>query len=342
MNAVILPLPPDARQNAGTVYYLLTTRNIYIHNKAMMSVLYKNLILIGIIAFAATSSVFAGSVKPNTLLVWPDGKMPGTAAESDKWRGTSVSAVKNPTLELYKINSDAPTPLVIICPGGGYSGLAYDHEGKQVAEWVNKMGMSAAILKYRVPRNPEGAIMDIQRAIRLARANANQWNVKPDKIAVIGFSAGANLCARASTNFLKSSYGNIDEADSQSARPDLTCLIYPAYCDDQGNNTRWNGTKTNFDADLNTLYKLAKNLDVSKESPPVFIAQSLDDKNYINSGLAYFLAAKKAGISANLHVFENGGHGYGLANAPKHSGKTYSSWPELAENWFKSRGFIGK
>ena len=298
-----------------------------------MKNLYLKSILAGVVAALACASANA-----KTLNIWGEGQMQGRAAQADTLNKRNMfNAVKTPTLELFLAKTDKPTGMVIIAPGGGYQILAYPHEGVQIAKWLNECGISAAVLKYRVPDFPQEALADIQRAVRLVRANAQKWNVKPDKIAVLGFSAGANLCARASTNYAKNAYTPVDDIDKLSARPDATFLIYPAYCDQMGNERRWNKGKFTPQADDAMLYKLAENLDVNKDTPPVFITQSLDDKNYINAGIAYFLAAKRAGIGANLHVFEKGGPGYGLAN-----GKDWGKWTILAEDWLKAKGFKGE
>lgn len=306
-----------------------------------MKHLINTIIIASLTTFASTLSANE-PVKENTYNLWPSGRMPGTSApEYQLNKRKMVSAIKDPTIEIFLVKSDKPTPFVVICPGGGYSILAHSHEGVQIAEWLNSIGVSAGVLRYRVPQNPEGALQDAQRAIKIVRQNADKvdWNVDTKKIGVIGFSAGANLCARISTNYKKLAYDRIDNTDTLSARPDFTMLIYPAYCDEQGNERRWNKTKVDFNADYNKLYQLAKNLPLNKNTPPVFIAQSLDDKNYINAALAYFLAAKRAGVPANLHVFENGGHGYGLADG-RYSGKGIrSAWPKLAEEWMKAKGF---
>ena len=294
----------------------------------------KNLYLKSILA-GVVAALTCASANAETLNIWGEGQMQGRAAQADTLNKRNMfNAVKTPTLELFLAKTDKPTGMVVIAPGGGYQILAYPHEGVQIAKWLNECGISAAVLKYRVPDFPQEALADIQRAVRLVRANAQKWNVKPDKIAVLGFSAGANLCARASTNYAKNAYTPVDDIDKLSARPDATFLIYPAYCDQMGNERRWNKGKFTPQADDATLYKLAENLDVNKDTPPVFITQSLDDKNYINAGIAYFLAAKRAGIGANLHVFEKGGHGYGLAN-----GKDWGKWTILAEDWLKAKGF---
>ncbi len=265
--------------------------------------------------------------------IWPEGKMRGTTAEEYKLdKRRMISSLKTPTLEYFLVKSENPTQFVVVCPGGGYSILAHTHEGTDIVKWLNENGVSAAILRYRVPNNPNGALQDIQRAIRIVRKNADKLNIDSDKIGVMGFSAGANLCARASTNYGKKTYEPIDEIDTISARPDFTMLIYPAYCDKQGNERRWQKKQKDPNADLNTRYALADELKVTNDTPPVFIVQTLDDKSYIDSSVAYFIAAKSAGVSANLHIFAKGGHGYGLA---KNRGLLVGEWPKLAADWLK-------
>ena len=303
---------------------------------------FKTSLILSLLTLAST--LCADETKnENIYTIWPTGKMPGTSAPEYKLNERKmVSAIKTPTLELFLVKSDKPTAFVIVCPGGGYNILAHSHEGVQIAEWLNSIGVSAGILRYRVPQNPDGALQDIQRTIKIVRQNADKtyWNIDPKKVGVIGFSAGANLCARASTNYKIPTYERIDNMDVLfSARPDFTMLIYPAYCDKQGNDRRWNKAKVDFNADNSVLYKIADNLPIDKKTPPVFIAQSLDDKNYINAALAYFLEAKRNGVPANLHIFESGGHGYGLADGRYSSKGIRSAWPKLAEEWMVSRGY---
>ncbi len=285
-----------------------------------------------IVSLILTTFVFAQSQNAPEA-IWPEGKMQGTTAQEYKLdkRGM-VSSLKTPTLEYFLTKSEKPTQLVIVCPGGGYQILAHSHEGTDIAKWLNQNGISAAILRYRVPNNPDGALQDIQRAIRIVRKNADKLNIQSNKIGVIGFSAGANLCARASTNYDKKTYEPVDEIDVVCARPDFTMLIYPAYCDKQGNERRWQKKQKDPNADLNTRYALADELKVTKDTPPVFIAQTLDDKNYIDSSIAYFIAAKSVGVPANLHIFDKGGHGYGLA---KNRELLVGEWPKLAADWLK-------
>ena len=306
--------------------------------------------IIAILALGCVSSVFAqeeawkhtGEVYP----LWEDAQMPGNAClqqeqVSRKYPNRWMNNVSKPRLELFKASSEQPTGLVIVCPGGGYVGLSVENEGSLIAQWLVSKGINAAVLYYRVPENMHGALQDIQRAIRMTRANAKKWNINPDKICVIGFSAGANLCARASTNFKKTFYKPVDDIDKLSAKPSHTCLIYPAYCSDKAfvqYKIARTGRKFE-DLDYNSEYELAKNLPVSEDTPPAFIVQTLEDKNYVNASLAYFLALKKAGVDANLFLCDKGPHGYGLGQ--RIPDKLVSMWPELFEKWLTINKFKG-
>ena len=205
------------------------------------------------ILFAASVAAAHAQTGENKIKLWPEGKMPGTSApEFTLDERGRVASVKTPVLELFLVKSQKPAPFVIVCPGGGYNKLA-PHEGNKIAKKLNENGISAAVLYYRVPQNPDGALADALRAIRIARQNSlpEYWNI--GKIGIMGFSAGANLSARASANYAKQVYEAIDNMDNLSARPDFTLLIYPAYCDKPGNDKRWNKTKQDPAADYNTV-----------------------------------------------------------------------------------------
>lgn len=222
-----------------------------------------------------------------------------------------------PTLEVFwakNAKSDKPVPAVVICPGGGYWILAYNKEGTAIAEALAERGITAAVLKYRTPRLRAAALCDARRAIRFVRANAAAWNVDPNKVAIMGFSAGANLSARASANHTQEVYSRLDSIDDFSARPDFTGLIYPAYCDAPTFEMHWGGgAKADLSKlDYNAKYALAPELKVDATTPPAFIMQAQDDSNWVNASVAYFLALKENNVPATLHFFEKGGHGFGL------------------------------
>ena len=245
--------------------------------------------------------------------IWPDkrpaevalkkGKMKQTMGEDDILR---IQQMPVPTLQKFPVVKSPKGKVVIVCPGGGYQILAVNHEGTEIAQWLNALGYTAYVLRYRVPDNREGALQDVQRAIRIARAE------NPGKqVGVMGFSAGASLTARAATRFQLPSYTATDETDTQSARPDFAALIYPAYMDEGEHHT------------------LTPELTITEQTPPFFVFQTADDR-YGNSALVISQALRNHKIPVQLHIYEKGGHGYGLrANLAEAASK----WPKLMEEW---------
>ena len=266
-------------------------------------------------------SFTAFSQKNELIYLWP-GKVPGEIKEKQPpvlatSKNDSIlrfAEVTNPAIEVFLPDQATKNgSAVIVCPGGGYGILAYDLEGTEIAAWLNKLGITAFVLQYRIPNKKEGALQDIQRAIRLVRNNAVQWNLDPLKIGVMGFSAGGSLSARASTLFNKKTYPPVDKSDSLACRPSFTMLIYPAYLD-QGPN-----------------FILTSELELSKDVPPIFIFQTADDP-YGNSALVMAGALRNAKLPVELHFLSTGGHGYGLR-----PGKIAAeTWPLLAEKWLNS------
>jgi acetyl esterase/lipase len=235
-----------------------------------------------------------------------------------------MSNVSKPTITIYKPYEESATgTAVIVCPGGGYNILAYDLEGVEVCEWLNELGITAVLLKYRVPRR-EGLekhaapLQDAQRAISYVRAHAKELNINPEHIGIMGFSAGAHLSAVTSNSFKNRTYPAIDKNDDFSCQPNFCMLIYPAYLNGE------------------TLGTTAPELTVSGNTPPTLLIQAEDDKSYIDSSLSYFYALKKANVPATMHLYPNGGHGYGLRDTQS----TVNEWPERAENWLQSMGLI--
>ena len=245
--------------------------------------------------------------------IWPDkrpaevvlkkGKMKQEMGDDDILR---IQQMPVPTLQKFPVVKSPKGKVVIVCPGGGYQILAVNHEGTEIAQWLNALGYTAYVLRYRVPDNREGALQDVQRAIRIARAE------NPGKqVGVMGFSAGASLTARAATRFQLPSYTATDETDTQSARPDFAALIYPAYMDEGEHHT------------------LTPELTITEQTPPFFVFQTADDP-YGNSALVISQALRNHKIPVQLHIYEKGGHGYGLrANLAEAAAK----WPKLMEEW---------
>jgi acetyl esterase/lipase len=270
--------------------------------------------------------------KPVLLDVWP-GKAPGETkpiAEEKMEESKSVKRISNvskPTLTVYRPAKDKDTgAAVVICPGGGYNILAWDLEGEEVAAWLNSIGVTGIVLKYRVPRRPDqpkdkpplGALQDAQRAISLVRSKAKEWNIDPKRIGILGFSAGGHLSAWAATNFDKRAYEDMDAIDKIDCRPDFAVLIYPGGVIPRGKE------------------ELAEEIRVRKDCPPMFFAHAGDDRVSPENSVRLYLALKRAGVPAELHVYATGGHGFGL----RPSNKPCSTWPKSCEAWLRAQGLL--
>lgn len=266
----------------------------------------------------------AGHSKPLTVELWPN-TVPGiktdrqeTELPSQGDNVTRITHVSNPSMTVFKAPATTTAaPAVIVCPGGGYSILAINKEGTEAAEWLNSIGITALVLKYRVPKNRSGAFQDAQRAMRMTRYHAADWGIDPNCIGILGFSAGGHLAARASTDFQSDVYPPADPADRTSSRPDFTILIYPAYLSQKN-------------------CVLSEEITVTPQTPPAFIVQTQDDRAYADSSVAYYTALTQASVPAELHLFEKGGHGYGL----RPSQYPVSCWPRLCEAWMKAIGVM--
>lgn len=233
--------------------------------------------------------------------------------------------VSRPTITLYRPPADKDTgTAILVCPGGGYSILALDLEGSEVCDWLNSIGVTGVLLKYRVPKRAglekhAAALQDAQRALGLVRHRAKEWGLDPQRLGVLGFSAGAHLSAALCSAASQRTYPAADDADKASCRPDFTVLIYPAYL-----TVKEEGDK------------LAPEVQVTTKTPPTFIAMTEDDPVRVENALFYTLALKKANIPVELHVYPVGGHGYGLRRAPA----LVTTWPERAADWMGARGLL--
>jgi acetyl esterase/lipase len=284
----------------------------------------------------AFASFAAAAEMPQIVDLWPS-KAPGEKGEIgeekllDTKPGESkvkrLTNVTHPSLTIYKPAKDKDTgAAVVIAPGGGYNILAWDLEGEEVAEWLNSIGVTGIILKYRVPRRPDAvkdgpppqALMDAQRAISLVRSNAKDWGIDPKRIGMLGFSAGGHLTAWTATNFDKRVYETIDEIDRTSCRPDFSVLIYPGYLVPKDKD------------------ELAPDIRVTKDTPPTFFAHAGDDPVKAENSVAMYQALKKVGVPAELHIYSAGGHGFGL----RVSDKPCSTWPARCADWMKARGLL--
>lgn len=228
-----------------------------------------------------------------------------------------LTDVVKPSITCFPVSGRGPHPAVLVCPGGGYGILAWNHEGIDICSWFNSIGFSAFLLKYRCPDRRAAAHADAARAIRFIRSHAADFNIIGDKLGILGFSAGAHLAATVSAPAEPVPYEPVDETDKTSYRPDFCALIYPAYLAD-------------------SKLEPAPEFKIDSGVPPTFLLQAEDDGIQVENALAWFWACKKAGVKAELHCYDRGGHGYGILR----TGNPIENWPMLASGWFRRQAGI--
>jgi len=246
-----------------------------------------------------------------------------------------------PTISIYTPASRPIPTAVVVCPGGGYRGLAVDHEGDQVARWLNSLGITAFVLKYRLgPKyHHPTQLGDVQRAIRTVRHRAADFGIQPNRIGVWGFSAGGHLASSAATHFDAGKSSPADAIDAASSRPDFAILVYPvitfteeAYVH-KGSRTALLGDTP----DPALVKLLSSELQVTPQTPPVFLVHTSEDKGVPpENSVLFYLALRKAGVPAEMHIYEKGPHGFGLGWADA----TLSSWPARLQDWLRLRGVL--
>ncbi len=266
-----------------------------------------------------------------TILLWPKGA-PGAVGEEP---------TDKPSLTIYSPPSDkANGAAMVVCPGGGYGALAMDHEGKQIGEWLNKHGVKAFVLKYRLgPRYHQPAPMqDVQRAIRTVRSRAKEWNIDPKRLGVWGFSAGGHLASTAGTHFDDGKADADDPIERASCRPDILVLAYPVISMELGVTHR--GSRNNLlgqqpDAKLVDFY--CNDKQVTAKTPPTFLFHTSADTAVLpENSIRFYQALLKNKVPCEMHIYEKGRHGVGLAA----SDKVLSSWPDRLAAWLEQRGFF--
>jgi len=242
-----------------------------------------------------------------------------------------VRNVSRPTLTVYWPRQKSTRAAVIVFPGGGYQILAIDLEGTEVCDWLTSRGITCVLLKYRVPNSgprwdqhcgcdlntrSSNALEDAQRAIGLVRFHAEELKIDPNKIGVMGFSAGGHLAAAVSTRFKNRVYPSVDSADEESCRPDFAVALYPGHL--------W------FD---NKRSELNPDIHVTGQTPPTFLVQAEDDPvDNVNNSLVYYAALKQAGVPVEMHLYAQGGHAFGL----RRTTLPITAWPELFETWLRT------
>lgn len=272
------------------------------------------------------------------ILLWP-GTAPGEKGDIGEEKDTTppdpkvkpedyivrLGNVTKPTITVYRPSKEKDTgAAVLVCPGGGYQILAMNLEGSEICKWLTSIGVTAILLKYRVPARtglPRHAppLQDAQRALGIIRHRAKEWGIDPKRLGILGFSAGGHLSAAASTNYEARTYPAVDDADKENCRPDFTVLIYPAYLTPQ-----------------NDLTKLADEIKVTANTPPTFIAMTQDDPVHVENALVYTLALQKAKVPVELHLYPVGGHGYGM----RPSKNPVSHWPDRVAEWLTAQGWL--
>ncbi len=295
----------------------------------------KRLLIIAALA-AASTALFAQTPawppSPDhlTMPLWPNGApgaQPSAGPEGDMTTAKDgspggkpvirIGNVSNPTLTLYTPKGTNTGAAVVVFPGGGYRILAIDLEGTEVCDWLNSAGISCILVKYRVPEpgpypKSSAPLQDAQRAVGIVRAHAAEWHIDPNRIGVLGFSAGAHLAAALSTHFDQRLYDPLDAADKLSCRPDFAVIVYPGYLALEDQN-----------------YAPNPDIHPTDQTPPTFLVQAEDDPVHVENAVVYFLALKNAKVPAELHIYAQGGHGYGL----RRTALPVTTWPQTLEIW---------
>jgi acetyl esterase/lipase len=271
------------------------------------------------------STAYAQEVRP----LWP-GAAPGAIGDEDR---------DKPTITIWLPKGNANGSAVVVCPGGGYGALAMDHEGKQIAEWLNGRGVAAFVLKYRLgPRYRHPApLTDVQRAIRTVRQGAAGFGVAQDRIGVWGFSAGGHLASTAATHFNSGMPDAADAIDRVSSRPDFAVLAYPVITMTAHTH---GGSRRNLlgeTPDPQLIELLSNEKQVTPQTPPTFLFHTSDDPGVpVENSVYFYLALRKAGVPAEMHLYEHGRHGVGLAPADP----VLSSWGTRLTDWMRGRGLL--
>ena len=300
-------------------------------------ILFFTCILCACCHLSAQTNVWQPSPGHVQIPIWP-----GTPPDADAQHVTKPEYAKNgttqtgqplvwvcnvvkPTMTVYSPTGTNTGVAMVVFPGGGYNALAMDLEGTEICDWLTSKGITAVLLKYRVPNKKIGnyweaplALQDAERTLGLVRFHAAEWHIDPHRIGVIGFSAGGHMVAATSTHFEKRSYPPVDEADQESCRPDFAIACYPGHL--------WSRDEG---------FHLNPNVPVTTNTPPTFLLQAEDDHvDGVEQSLVYYVGLKNAGVPVEMHLYAQGGHGFAL----RRSEFPISEWPQLVEKWLATIG----
>jgi acetyl esterase/lipase len=291
--------------------------------------------------FFALFTLSVTADEPEVLELWPGGNVPGDVGIEGEERFFQLQVngkpyqvggkptrwltnVTRPSVTLYPAPKAHNTGVaILICPGGGYHNLGWDVEGEEVVTWLNSIGITGILLKYRCPRRPGdvkgepplGPLLDTQRAISLVRSKAESWQIDPHKIGMVGFSAGGHLVGAAATNFEKRAYEAVDDVDKLSCRPDFAIMLYSGYFK------------------VKDKEQLSPTIRVTPAAPPMFLVHASDDAiSDVEHSVTMYVAMKRAGLRAELHVYATGGHGFAVRKV----GHPCETWTERCVEWLRS------
>jgi acetyl esterase/lipase len=279
------------------------------------------------------------------LNLW-DGTPPNSKPSEliEKWDTTDIVRISNvtiPGIDVYIPSKEIATrQAVVICPGGGYGILAYDKEGTDMAKWLNGKGIAAIVLKYRLP-NPQSSVVlnlspltDAKRAMKITRFNAEKWNINPDKIGIMGFSAGGHLASTVGTHFDEGNVNSVDPIDKLSSKPDFMILVYPVISMDDAITHQ--GSKTNLlgeNPSGELVKEYSNELQVKENTPSTFLVHCQDDKAVsVQNSFRFYNALMDQNIPSEMHIFPKGGHGFGFG----YGKGQISSWIDLCFNWMQN------
>ena len=292
----------------------------------------KYLLLVWIVGTGFLRAAEPGQPEP----LWAGGQIPGESTsslppESVELKGEHqieiLSNVTIPTLTWYPAPAEGNSgATVVVCPGGGYNILAYSHEGKEVCQWLNRIGVNAALLKYRVPRRKElekhhAPLQDVHRAIGMIRFRKEEWGIDPQRVGILGFSAGGHLSAMALTSDGERTYPADPKWDSENCVPNFGILVYPAYLQSESDPDR-----------------LSPEVTVHQNTPPVFLVVAHGDRKWVEGSALFYLAMRRQDRPCELHIYAKGRHGFGLKNTEEKIG----GWSTLAGDWMRAMELIPK